>query len=305
MLKSLVYLFPICWVLNLSSLAQDVNYSDFFGSYTGANAIGYNQPLADLLGATMNSGTFHRVKAKKLGFELYIDLIGTMAFVPEDSKTFTAIPEGDVEPKTPTTVPTIVGDATPVEYIGDNGMGYVFPGGYSLSYIPLVYPQITIGSVFGTQFTFRYFYTDIEDYGKLNFANYGINHDFGQWFNDLPVDLSLSFNYHSYGVIDSLSGDGYTISLKSNYDWKILSFYGALSYENSNTQIKYISEPGNPQSVSLDLNGTNVVRFTIGTMVNFGPLKLFVDYSLAKQSVLAFGLGFGINEQQKKIPADE
>ena len=239
------------------------------------------------------------VLKQKLGFEMYIDIIGTMAFVPQKSRTFTAIPEGDVIPKTPTSVPTIVGAAEPVEFNGNNGMGYVFPGGYSLSYLPFVYPQITIGSLYGTQFVFRYFRTNIEDYGTLDFANYGINHDFGQWIPEIPLDLAVGFNYHTYGVIDSLSGDGFIISLKGNYDWKLFSFYGGLSYEASNTQIKYYSDPENLEMVSLDLNGVNTVRFTLGTMVNLGAFKLFVDYSLANQSVLTVGLGIGINEKEK------
>lgn len=298
--KSFIITMFACILIPLLMHAQDIEYSDFFGSYTGENAEGYCQPLADMLGASFNSGNFHHVKAKKLGFELYIDLIGTMAFVPEKNQTFTATPEGDFTPKTPRDVPTIVGEANITRVTGDHGLGYVYPGGYNISYWPLIYPQLTIGSVYGTQFVFRFFKSNIKDYGDVGYAIYGINHAVGEWIPALPLDLSVGFHYHTYGVIDSLSGEGFILMAKANYDWKWFSFYGGLAFESTNTNIKY--RPGETfiEPISLDLKGNNSIRIAVGTMINLGPYKIFADYSLASQSVLTVGMGFAINEKRKQ-----
>lgn len=292
----LILLFP------LSVYSQEITFSDFLGSYTGDNARGYTQPLTDALAASMNSGLNHRIKAKRLGFEMYIDFIGTFAFIPSSSRSFTAIPEGDFEPKTPTEVPTIVGDAENVILINeDNGTGYVFPAGYNVGSIPLVYPQLTIGSVFGTQFVFRYFYSNITDVGTLKYSNYGLNHNIKHWIpGKLPVDLAVGFHYHNYTATDSLKGKGFIITAKTSYDISIFTFYGGLAYESSSAKYEYINtEGGVSDPVSFESNASNNIRFTVGFLMHAGPFNLFADYSIAKQSVLSFGFGFAINEGRK------
>ena len=72
----LILLFP------LSVYSQEFTFGDVFGSYTGDNARGYTQPITDALAASMNSGLNHRIKAKRLGFEMYIDFIGTFTVKP-------------------------------------------------------------------------------------------------------------------------------------------------------------------------------------------------------------------------------
>ncbi len=61
--------------------------------------------------------------------------------------------------------------------------------------IPLVAPQLSIGTFFGTQLTFRYLPTyTIEDFGEIKYFGFGAQHNPGVWFGDiLPLELSASF----------------------------------------------------------------------------------------------------------------
>lgn len=293
--------FILLFLIPLSITGQEITFSDVLGSYTGDNAKGYTQPLTDAIAASMNSGMNHHVKSKFLGFEMYIDLIGTYAFIPSSSRTFMAVPEGDFEPKTPVEVPTIAGKSENVVSQDENtGAGFIFPGGYNISRIPLAYPQITIGSVYGTQFIARYFKVNIKDVGDIKYSNFGINHNLSHWLPEsIPVDISLAAHFHNYAATDTLTGKGYIIMAKTSYDWKLLNFYGGLAYESSSTKYDYVNvEGGVSDMVSFEAEASNKVRFTVGTLINLGPMKLFVDYSIAKQSVLSFGLGFAINENR-------
>ena len=53
-----------------------------------------------------------------------------------------------------------------------------------------------------------------------------------------------------------------------------------------------------------DADGRNSLRLTAGARVNLGPVRLNVDYSLARQSVITAGFGFGFGDRAKKAKTD-
>jgi hypothetical protein len=80
--------------------------------------------------------------------------------------------------------------ATPIPLEGVNG---ALDG---LAIVPLFAPQVSIGTIFGTQATFRYL-PEVQmnsDIGKFKYFGFGIQHNPGIWFpNPLPIDLSVAF----------------------------------------------------------------------------------------------------------------
>ena len=91
-------------------------------------------------------------------------------------------------------VSTLFGPTDPVEVTGDAGTVYVFPGGLNVSMLPFAVPQLTLGSVFGTDLTVRYFaYSTNEDIGKLNLFSWGLRHSISQYVPVLPLDLAVGF----------------------------------------------------------------------------------------------------------------
>jgi hypothetical protein len=91
-------------------------------------------------------------------------------------------------------VSTLFGPTDPVEVTGDAGTVYVFPGGLNVSMLPFAVPQLTVGSVFGTDLTVRYFaYSTNEDIGKLNLFSWRLRHSISQYVPVLPLDLAVGF----------------------------------------------------------------------------------------------------------------
>lgn len=72
------------------------------------------------------------------------------------------------------------------------GIGGV-PDIQKLSLLPLGAPQLTIGTVVGTQLTFRYLPSlNASGVGKFSYFGFGIAHNPGVWFpTPLPVDFSV------------------------------------------------------------------------------------------------------------------
>jgi hypothetical protein len=282
-------------VSGLSASAQ--NIEDMVSKYTDKNGKGYMQPLANAFGASLNSGLFHNAHLKKMGFQMYIGMQTTAAFIPEKYKTFDATTEGGFAPKQTTEVSTIFGSTESTEVNGDGGTVYVFPGGLNVTMIPFAVPQLTIGSVFGTDVTVRYFgYSLNDDVGNLKLFSWGIRHSINQYIPLMPLDLAVGFYDQSFKLGDIVECNSWCLNAQASKSLLIFTFYGGLGYERSKMNISYTSEEDDTD-VEFDLIGSNKIRINAGITFNLGPVKLNVDYSLAKQSVLCAGLGIGINEK--------
>lgn len=284
----------LTFLLTIPAFPQDIE--GLISKYTEENGKGYMQPFADAFGANLNSGLFHSAKVKKLGFQLYIGVKASTAFIPDKRKTFMATTEGSFAPEQTEEVPTVFGPAESVEVNGNGGTVYVFPGGLNVSMVPFVIPQLTLGSVFGTDLTLRYFtYSLDDDIGNLDHFGWGIRHSISQYIPGLPVDLAVGIYNQHFRVGDIVESGSWLISAQASKSLLLFTFYGGLGYENTRMNIEYDQENGG-SIVSFDLTGSNSIRFTAGITFNLGPVKLNVDYSLASQSALSAGLGIGIGD---------
>ncbi|MEZ4901504.1 MAG: DUF6588 family protein [Spirosomataceae bacterium] len=89
-----------------------------------------------------------------------------------DDKTryFMGTTDGIFLPQQQARIPTILGPREIVTVNGLNGTSYTFPAGLGAQSITLAIPQITIGSIFGTEFNARFMAYDFGgDFGKLQF----------------------------------------------------------------------------------------------------------------------------------------
>lgn len=272
------------------------NAEDLVSKYGEENGKGYMQPAADVFGATFNSGLFHSAAIKKLGFQAYLGVVTTAAFIPDKRKVFMATTEGDFTPVQTAEAPTILGAAESVEVSGEGGTVYVFPGGLNISMVPFAMPQLSIGSLYGTDVTVRFFALSLsEDVGNLNLFAIGIRHSISQYFEGFPLDLALGGYYNRFVLGDLVESSSWLISGQASKSLKFLTFYGALGYENATFDLQYDQETEDAE-IAFELKGSNTIRFTAGVTFNLGPLRLNVDYSLASQQVLTAGLGFAIGE---------
>ena len=281
-------------VFNFSAYPQKVE--EYLSRYTAANGKGYMQPLADVFGASFNTGLFHSAKIKKKGFQLYFGLVGSDAFIGSDQKTFKATTDGFFTPVQTVQAPTILGSTQTVNVSGNGGTVYVLPGGLNVKYLPLVVPQLTVGSLYGTDLTARFFaYSGNKDFGQLKLFAIGLRHSISQYFPSTPLDLAVGCYKQQFTMGNLFTSNTLQAGAQASKRIKIFTFYGGLGYENSKMDITYTEQSDNSK-IAFNLTGRNTVRFTAGVTFNLGAFKLNVDYNLGQQSVLCAGLGVGFGE---------
>ncbi len=301
-----LFLLAVAFICMGVTVGQDLE--DYVSKYTQDNGKKYLQPFADAFSADLNSGLFRQAVVKKKGFQLYIGVVGQVAVIPDDQKYFQAYTESSLyPPEGPYKVPTVFGPKeaviVPVEASGGL-IDYAFPAGFDIDYMPLATPQITIGSLMGTDLTVRYITLDLQDMGDLDLFGWGIRHNINQYITLLPVDVAVGYYRQSFKIGDYFDASASLISLQGSYSVPVITFYGGLGIESSNVDVQYTytgegDVPGSQteETIKFDMEGANNLRLTIGLTFNLGPLKINGDYNMAKQSTFSAGVGFGINQK--------
>ncbi|MBD2703948.1 hypothetical protein IC229_25105 [Spirosoma sp. BT702] len=187
--------------------------SSYLNAYLGENKNGYLQPLADLVISGMNTGLQPSVRIDNR-FYVRFNLTAIGAMPMSSQKTFTATSDGNFTPQQTATVPTIVGANQSVSVRGDNGLKYVFPGGYGLKQMLWAIPQLSIGGIKGTELSLRLVPYDFGgDFGKLQIINVGVRHDVGQYFlTNSPLVLNVGYAYNKSDI-------GRYVALQSHFGY--------------------------------------------------------------------------------------
>jgi len=172
--------------------------------------------------------------------------------------------------------------------------------------LPLFAPQLSIGTVFGTQAVLRYVPAiEIEDLGEFNYLGFGIQHNPKVWLPiPIPVDISASFFTQSMeiGSIATANATAFGLNVSKTFGVKMLNItpYGGYMYENSSFEFTYdfiVDTPGGgttTQEINFTSDGENESRITAGLSLRLGVLNLNVDYNMAKYNSVAAGVGFGL-----------
>jgi hypothetical protein len=290
MKKRLILLVCVfCSILVIQgSQAQDLEES--LSLYLSTNGSLYMQPLADAFGANLNSGFFHTARIKKMGFHLHVGFKAVGALISDDQKTFTSKAEGGLPGGRE--LPTVFGDEDGV-YIDE--IDETVTGVWNTSIFPVAVPQLTVGSLLGTEVTIRWMeWTVSEDFGKIGLFGFGIRHSISQYIPMFPVDVAIGYFRQNFEIGDIVEAHAQYFGLQASYQISVLCFYGGIGYENANLDISYTYEDNDTsQRVSFELDSKNSTRFTIGLGFDLPILKIHVDYNIAAQNVVAAGIGFG------------
>ncbi len=287
----------------LIMMGQDLE--DYLSKYTSENGQLYLQPFANAFSADLNSGLYHNAKIKNKGFQLYIGIVSQVAVIPGKAKTFTATIEDDYFSSSTVTVkdaPTIfgAGEGPYVESPDNNGLGMYLPGGLEMDYLPLAMPQITIGSLYGTDLSARYISVAVEDLGDVQLFGWGIRHSVDQYLEILPLNVAVGYYNQKFKVGDYVDAKTSVFNVQASYDIPIITFYGGLGYETGKIDVEYTYEGSGDLSgdkISFELEAEGSIRATVGLCFNLGPVKIHGDYNLANQNTFAVGLGIGINQK--------
>jgi len=297
----------VCTLLILlaAGTCSAVEIEDQLSNYVGDNAEGYLRPLAEAIGTTLNSGLYQSAYIPKDGRYFSLDLGVMSALFSDDDKTFKATTPEGFSPQQNVTVPTIVGSGDAVETMGDGGATHFFPGGFDLSSFSIAAPQLRIGSIRGTEALVRYFSLNVgdSDLGSLSLFGFGLRHSISQYLKeDFPVDLAGGFFWQTFklgengagGDLISASAFSFGVQASKRFGQGIVFAepYAGVSLDQYSLKASYQSE--GDEVLDVDFGSNTSGRLTLGLAGRLAILKGHIEYSLASQSGVSFGLAFGM-----------
>ncbi len=314
---------------------QNLSYN--LSRVAGEYAQSYLQPFINSFGADLNSGFYSATSSladRQTGFHLSFGLKTIGAFVPANEKTFSAVyydtvmynlygQEYPVSGKaTVKDAPTIFGSADPanatveindtiyaalIAYpIHETRQEKTIGGLVPTDFVPLVVPQLNIGTYMGTDIFLRWLPSiKLGSYGNTSFIGFGIEHNLNQYLPGLPVNIDLLFSYQNMGITDTtgyrfINLNALAVDALVNKALGIVNVYGAVQYESENLDVnyKYIPQNSNSNSFTTNINfslkGENTFRLITGVSVSLGIFNVNLDYNISKINVLSLGLGFNI-----------
>jgi hypothetical protein len=262
------------------------------------NVEGYLQPVADLFGANMNSGYYHTASISTFGFHLSLDIVGMASPVSDDQKVYTASTPAGFNPATFQTA-TIFGEpGTTVSHLTKAGLTYKGSDGiFNTKMFPFAAPQLTIGSILGTDVVARYVPLPKIGDNKIpatTFWSAGVRHSISQYIPLIPVDIAAGVLYSKFTCGDIFDAHGLSYGLQVSKSLSVLTLFGGFNMESSTLKVSYVStEPGAAGNVELELVGKRKASFTAGLDLSLGGIHLFGNANLGSVTNFVAGVGFG------------
>ncbi len=287
-------------VLLFTTLSTALAQSDFetaIGQYSEDQVKGYVQPFADLFSADMNSGHYYYANIPRAGLTLRLEIIPMAAMVGDDQKQYDLpLPWGGTGK-----APTIFGDPNSVTFTNPSGGSLLATGGLlKASVMPFIVPQLRVGSILGTEATVRWMSTGAfsnETFPTTTLFGFGIRHSISQWFDVLPLDVAAGYFYNHLNTEGLIDFGSSAFGIQVGKSFGIAGVYGGLQYESSTMKLTYTyTDPftSQSQSVAVDLETANSVRFTVGGALSFGFMSIFADANFSSVTNFSGGVAFGI-----------
>lgn len=184
---------------------------------------------------------------------------------------------------------------------GLGGIGELGKG----SYVPFFAPQVTLGTIIGTQFTLRYVpKIKITDVGDLSWTGFGIQHNVGYWFPIPVVDVAASFYTQKIKIdpIFEMNGTAFGINASKQFGFAFLNVtpYAGLMFESAKMKIHYTPPEADygpgivPPTIAFEIEGKNSTRLTLGLSLRLLIFNINADYNIGKYNNLTAGLFFAI-----------
>ncbi|MCL2062906.1 MAG: hypothetical protein FWG98_00845 [Candidatus Cloacimonetes bacterium] len=284
-------------VISISSMLLAESLEDKLRMFDEKNAIGFLQPLANSMGAGMNSGLFNTAKVLK-PFAPSIKVSTAMVIVPSSDKTFIYESQyGRV------LTGTVFGDLQG-EIVAESEK-YFLPKGADLGLVPVPQLSASIGLPFGNEVMLRLLpEMNLSGVGDVWLWGVGLKHCLSQYLPDfVPIDFAAQVVYQEMSIAEMVDFNSWTFSFLASKSILMFTLYGGLGYEEANLKAKYEYQiyPGvEGLQVELDFKAQNEFRGTVGARATIFPLvSVFADYSIASSAgkthpnTLNIGVGVG------------
>ena len=271
---------------------------------------GYTQPLITAFGTGISTGLFHSAYSHDfLGFDLgvraiYIQIPNSARYfkgtalicsLAVDSLIFRTIELDSLStvfgPGNTTIVPTSKNSV---------GIPPTIPGGFDVSYVPLVLPQLNVGLFRGAELAIRYIPFTYKG-SRVMFLGLGFKQELTRLFGlkSAPVALAVGGAYQDFGIEDSLGNqvvDSHTWNLQLLISKRISAFEPFLGAGLERTKVRFPYEftyeipdtiSGIPtdrisvtEKINVELLGQNEYRLIVGFTLNLGVLYVHYDYNI-------------------------
>ncbi len=282
------------FTLRLRVIGTGTFFSSDEERFSTSGTFRYNSAQADAIlansGITFNSPGYQAAKAELLSQEWTVAFSGPTIIGNKDEYLKVFFGGGTVAGQQVAAYEEVIQDVN----------GYLD----GLTLLPSANIQLTLGTVYGTNFVVRWFPSiDIQDLGKFTFYGFGLVHNTNIWFKKpLPVDLSVGGYYQNLKVGDIFESSATQFGVYASKTFGGIfaaTPYVGLTTESSTTSVSYdynYDTPAGPQTVNVgfDLDGKNSVAFTVGLSLKLVILNLNVDYKAAKSGTVTAGLSFGV-----------
>jgi hypothetical protein len=171
-----------------------------------------------------------------------------------------------------------------------------------LPVLPLFAPQLTIGTVYGTNLTLRWLpeIETSEDIGTVKFFGFGIQHNPGVWLGSaLPIDLSVGYFTQTLevGTLFKASSHALGLNASKTVGFRFLNItpYGGVQFEKSTFDFSYpLIVDGEEIPIEFSMNGENKYRATAGLSIRLLAININADYNIGKYNSYSAGVMIGI-----------
>jgi hypothetical protein len=175
---------------------------------------------------------------------------------------------------------------------------YYFPGGLNMNVSAFAVPQLTIGSILGTELIGRYIAADLgdSDLGQLKLAGAGIRHSVSQYIPLFPIDVSIGAFWQKINVKeDMLVFNNLHYGVQASKGLGLLTLYAGAGYDKSTASVKYeYSGEGEPVKLEYDMKGDDGLQMTVGIGLNMMIVHLNGDYTFGQRQALSVSAAVGL-----------
>ena len=174
----------------------------------------------------------------------------------------------------------------------------------NLNIIPFALPQLTVGTVLGTEFSVRWLpKIAIPDIGSLNVLGYGLKHSLNQYITVLPFKLAGQAMWQSISVDDSdndqiLDIQAFAANIQASKRFGFITLYAGWQTEKTLLNVDYTLVLKNDEGavsenvpISFELESASRQRVLAGLTLHLGPLQIHGDYSIGNINSFSTGLG--------------
>jgi|GEM_PF-219058 len=272
---------------------------DNLSSYTDQTAEGYLRPLSEAFGQSLNTGFFSSATIPREGFRVRLEVQAMSVFFKNGDDTFIASTGGNFSPEQEVKASTVVGPGDSKVVSGDGGTAFVFPGGFDLGSLSLAVPQLTVGSIAGTEATLRWIGVDTGDaeLGDIDLFGLGVRHSLSQYFETLPVDLAASAFYQSLhvGANNLLDATAFSFGVQASREYGLLEPFASLTLDSFSMTSEYTVNEGqdNETRLKVDLGNELTPHVLAGVGLHLSLVHLHVAGNVADRVGVSGGMAIG------------